>query len=64
MGRTGAKKPGKVEQAAAREERLAQALRENMKRRKAQARSRAAAEDNQEMPIKDAGTPAKDTGAG
>jgi hypothetical protein len=36
-------KPGKVEKWAARGERLSAALRENLKRRKAQARSRAAA---------------------
>jgi hypothetical protein len=35
-------KPGKAEQAAARGERLAAALRENLKRRKQQARGRAA----------------------
>jgi hypothetical protein len=37
------KKPGKAEKWAARSERLAAALRENLKRRKAQARGRAAA---------------------
>ncbi len=36
------KKPGKAEKWAARSERLAAALRENLKRRKAQARRRAA----------------------
>ena len=35
-------KPGKAEKWAARSERLAAALRQNLKRRKAQARSRAA----------------------
>jgi hypothetical protein len=34
-------KPGKAQQSAARSERLAAALRENLKRRKAQARDRA-----------------------
>jgi hypothetical protein len=36
------KKPGKAEKWAARSERLSAALRENLKRRKAQARGRAA----------------------
>jgi hypothetical protein len=38
------KKPGKAEKWAARSERLSAALRENLKRRKAQARGRAAVE--------------------
>ena len=37
------RKPGKAEKWAARSERLSAALRENLKRRKAQARARAAA---------------------
>ena len=36
------RKPGKAEKRAARSERLSAALRENLKRRKAQARARAA----------------------
>jgi hypothetical protein len=40
----GMKKAGKAEKWAARSERLSAALRENLKRRKAQARGRAAAE--------------------
>jgi hypothetical protein len=39
-------KPGKAEQSAARHERLSAALRENLKRRKAQARNRTAAGDD------------------
>ncbi len=39
------KKPGKAEKWAARGERLSAALRENLKRRKTQARGRAAAMD-------------------
>jgi len=58
----GVKKPGKAEKWAARSERLAAALRENLKRRKAQARRRAAgpgaAENSAHSDVEDAtGTP-------
>jgi hypothetical protein len=43
-------KPGKAEKWAARSERLSAALRENLKRRKAQARSRAAAQTAEDAP--------------
>jgi hypothetical protein len=46
------KKPGKAEKWAARGERLAAALRENLKRRKAQARGRAAAGAEEDEPAK------------
>jgi hypothetical protein len=42
------KKPGKAEKWASRSERLSAALRENLKRRKAQARGRAAAEPDED----------------
>jgi hypothetical protein len=42
-------KPGKAEQSAARHERLSAALRENLKRRKAQARGKAQAGDTQAL---------------
>ena len=47
---------GKAEQQAARNARLSAALRENLKRRKAQARGRAVGE---ESPPKNAGVPAQ-----
>ena len=49
------RKPGKAEKWAARGERLSAALRENLKRRKAQARGRV----SEEAPAKHAGIPAK-----
>jgi hypothetical protein len=49
-------KRAKAEKSAARGDRLAAALRENLKRRKAQARGRAA---NEETPPKNAGVPAQ-----
>jgi hypothetical protein len=42
LGKTGGKLGGKADQRAARKTRLAAALRENLKRRKQQARTRAA----------------------
>jgi hypothetical protein len=49
-------KPGKVKQSAARQERLSAALRENLKRRKEQARGRAAA--GEDFAAQDAGVSA------
>jgi hypothetical protein len=46
-------KPGKAEQSAARNRRLSAALRENLKRRKEQARGRAAA--GEDLAARDAG---------
>jgi hypothetical protein len=51
------RKPGKAEKQAARSERLSAALRENLKRRKAQAREREHARDpgsTEEVPAKNA----------
>jgi hypothetical protein len=53
-------KPGKAEQAAARGERLAAALRENLKRRKQQARQRTLDAPQQETPEADGGHAAGD----
>jgi hypothetical protein len=53
-------KPGKAEQAAARGERLAAALRENLKRRKQQARQRTLDAPQQETPDVDGGDAAHD----
>lgn len=54
------KKPGKLQKKAARGERLSAALRENLKRRKAQARGRAAAaEGGGEHPTADLGQEAE-----
>jgi hypothetical protein len=50
-------KPGKAEQAAARQERLSAALRENLKRRKEQARGRAAA--GEDLAAREAGVEAE-----
>ena len=50
-------KPGKAEQSAARNERLAAALRENLKRRKEQARGRAAA--GEDLAAREAGIDAE-----
>jgi hypothetical protein len=54
--------PGKAEKKAARAARLSAALRENLKRRKAQARGRAKSDDLEEIPSSEkaaaeAGTP-------
>ena len=51
-------KRGKAEKSAARSERLAAALRENLKRRKAQARARAGRADRADRP-----TPGQDSSA-
>jgi hypothetical protein len=56
-------KPGKAQKWAARSQRLSAALRENLKRRKAQARGRAADKAAEGDPVKDAldsGTTAPD----
>jgi hypothetical protein len=53
-------KPGKASKWAARSERLSAALRENLKRRKAQARGRAGAETQE--PVAAAGADAAGTG--
>jgi hypothetical protein len=56
-------KPGKVQKWAARSQRLSAALRENLKRRKAQARGRAAgqaAEGDSANAARDLGTKAPD----
>jgi hypothetical protein len=56
-------KPGKAQKSAARSQRLSAALRENLKRRKAQARGRAAdgaAEDDSGNDARDSGTKAPD----
>jgi hypothetical protein len=50
-------KPGKAEQSAARHERLSAALRENLKRRKAQARGRAAG--GEDLAAREAGIDAE-----
>jgi hypothetical protein len=52
------RKPGKAEKWAARGERLSAALRENLKRRKAQARGRVAGPVDAELPEPDAATAA------
>jgi hypothetical protein len=51
------KNPGKAEKWAARSERLAAALRENLKRRKAQARNRAAAPTTEDEPAEAGAAP-------
>jgi Arc/MetJ family transcription regulator len=56
------RKPGKAEKRAARNDRLSAALRQNLKRRKAQARARAAgtAPDDDaadDVPVREAGAP-------
>jgi hypothetical protein len=53
------KKPGKAEKWAARSERLSAALRQNLKRRKAQARGRAAAAPSDDLAEVD---PKQETG--
>jgi hypothetical protein len=50
-------KPGKAEQSAARHERLSAALRENLKRRKAQARGRTAG--GEDLAAREAGIDAE-----
>jgi hypothetical protein len=50
-------KPGKAEQSAARHQRLSAALRENLKRRKEQARGRAAA--GEDLAAREAGIEAE-----
>jgi hypothetical protein len=50
-------KPGKAEQSAARHERLSAALRENLKRRKAQARGRVAG--GEDLAAREAGIDAE-----
>jgi hypothetical protein len=49
--------PGKAEKKAARAARLSAALRENLKRRKAQARGRAKSEDIKEPPSSENAAP-------
>jgi hypothetical protein len=49
--------PGKAEKKAARAARLSAALRENLKRRKAQARGRAKSEDIEETPSSEKAAP-------
>jgi hypothetical protein len=56
------RKGGKAEKWAARNERLSAALRENLKRRKAQARGRAAAEPAGQGETADAADAEADTG--